>query len=191
MLGFYLALIDEPSDREKFSEIYASYKNMMFGVAMSVLHNEALASEAVQDCLLKIAEIIGDIPPVKNNQQLLPESGKSRKLKAFLIITARNKAINKLRAEHYENLEPLGENEPVSDNALNGIMSEIGYKRLVDEVGKLDSIYRDALTYRLVYEYSTEEISDLLGLPMRTVETRIYRGRKLLRERLEAIFDEN
>lgn len=70
-------------------------------------------------------------------------------------------------------------------------MSEIGYKRLVDEVGKLDSIYRDALTYRLVFEYSTEEISDLLGLPMRTVETRIYRGRKLLRERLEAIFDEN
>lgn len=180
MLGFYLALIDEPSDREKFSEIYASYKNMMFGVAMSVLHNEALASEAVQDCLLKIAEIIGDIPPVK-----------SQKLKAFLIITARNKAINKLRAEHYEKLEPLGENEPVSDNTLNGIMSEIGYQRLVDEVGKLDSIYRDALTYRLVFEYSTEEISDLLGLPMRTVETRIYRGRKLLRERLEAIFDEN
>ncbi|MBQ8826335.1 MAG: hypothetical protein IJ007_04515 [Oscillospiraceae bacterium] len=39
MLGFYLALIDEPNDKEKFMEIYNKYKDMMFCKAMSVLRN--------------------------------------------------------------------------------------------------------------------------------------------------------
>ncbi|MCM1060991.1 MAG: hypothetical protein NC452_11975 [Eubacterium sp.] len=50
MIGFYLALIDEPSDKEKFNEIYGTYNQLMFKVAMSVTHNEAIASETVQDC---------------------------------------------------------------------------------------------------------------------------------------------
>lgn len=89
MLGFYLALIDEPSDREKFSEIYASYKNMMFGVAMSVLHNEALASEAVQDCLLKIAEIIGDMTEEQKNtsaESMAKTNGKTLMILAVLTL---------------------------------------------------------------------------------------------------------
>lgn len=61
MLGFYLSLIDEPDDKEKFAEIFRSYGNMMFSKAMSVLHNTALAEEAVQESFLKIAKNISKI----------------------------------------------------------------------------------------------------------------------------------
>lgn len=39
MLSIYLALIDEPSDKEKFEQIYNAYKNMMFRIAMKILNN--------------------------------------------------------------------------------------------------------------------------------------------------------
>lgn len=51
MLGFYLALIDQPNDKEKFTEIYKTYRILMYKTAMSITHNEALANETVQDCL--------------------------------------------------------------------------------------------------------------------------------------------
>ena len=58
MLSIYLALIDEPSDKEKFEQLYHDYQKIMFGTAMSVLHNAALAEEAVQESFLKIAKNI-------------------------------------------------------------------------------------------------------------------------------------
>lgn len=44
MLGICLALMDEPSDREKFEHLYNTYKDMMSKLAMSILQNEDLVT---------------------------------------------------------------------------------------------------------------------------------------------------
>ena len=75
MLGICFALIDEPSDREKFEHLYNTYKDMMSKLAMSILQNEDLVKETVQDCFLKIAETITDISVVE-----------SRRTKALIVI---------------------------------------------------------------------------------------------------------
>lgn len=68
MLGVCLTLIDEPSDKEKFTEMYDTYYIFMIKTAMSVLNNKALAEETVQDCLLKLAEIIRDVPEIPSKR---------------------------------------------------------------------------------------------------------------------------
>lgn len=98
MIGFFLALIDEPSDREKFNELYNTYNQLMFKVAMSIMHNEALAQETVQDCLLKIAMTIADLP-----------AAGTKRAKAFIVIMVRNKARDNLKAEHIDIIEPIDE----------------------------------------------------------------------------------
>lgn len=55
MLVFYLSLIDEEKDKDKFEELYHSYKNQMTYVAMSVLHNETDAEDIVHDVFVKVA----------------------------------------------------------------------------------------------------------------------------------------
>ena len=180
MLGFYLALIDESSDKEKFVEVYSIYNTFMFKVAMSILHNEALAQETVQDCLLKIATTITDFPVVR-----------TKKAKAFVVIMVRNKALDNLKLEHIDKNEPIDVKEAVSDDIINEIISDIGYKQLVQEILKLDIIYRDILALRLIYEYSIEEICLLLDISENTAKSRIYRGRKILKERLEEIYNEH
>ena len=179
MLALCMAMIDEPNDKEKFTEIYNTYKDMMFRTAMSVLHNDSLANETVQDCFLKIAMIISDIPNSGTN-----------KLKALIIIMVRNKSLNNLKSEHYDRTEPLGETETISDDVLSRIISDIGYKKLVQEISALDDIYRDILSLRLLYDYSFDEIALLLDLPKGTVGTRIHRGKMILKKKLEGSYYE-
>ncbi len=178
MLGICLALIDEPSDKDKFKHLYYTYNDMMFNVAMSVLHNKALADETVQDCFLKLAEKIAEISDVQ-----------SKKTKALIIIMIKNMARNNLKAEHYDRAEPLGDNE-ITDTAFNEVLSDLGYKSLVDIMDSLDSIYRDVLVLKFVNELSVNEISELLEIPYRTVETRIFRGRRIIKEKLEEMYNE-
>lgn len=179
MLGICLALIDEPSDKEKFTDIYNTYNNMMFKVAMSVMHNEALANETVQDCLFKIAMSIVKFPAVG-----------TKKAKAFVVIMVRNKAVDNLKLEHIDITDPIGESEIISNDIVSEILSDMGYKHIVEEILKLDIIYRDILSLRLIYEYSVEEICSLLDISENTAKSRIYRGRKILKKRLEGIHNE-
>ena len=179
MIGFYLTLIDEPSDKEKFMEIYNTYNTLMFKVAMSVMHNEALANETVQDCLLKIAMTIADFPDIG-----------TKKAEAMIVIIVRNKSINNLKLEHYDKTLPIDEVELISRDELSDILSDIGHKHIVAEILSLDTVYSDILTLKLIFEYSVDEICRLLDISENTAKSRIYRGRKILKERLEGIYNE-
>jgi len=59
-------------------------------------------------------------------------------------------------------------------------------KRAVREtLGSLDEKYRSVVVLLYYQKMSYEEISDVLGIPLKTVETRLYRARRLLKGRLE------
>lgn len=178
MLGFYLSLIDEPDDKEKFAEIFKSYGNMMFSKAMSVLHNTALAEEAVQESFLKIAKNISKISE--------PNCSKTA---AFIVIIVRNTALDMLKNEHINDTEPLDEAIPdISSDVLSRIISSDGYSALLNAVNGLDSIYSDVLMLKLVYGYDTASISKLMNIPVKTADSRIYRGKKLLMTKLEELY---
>lgn len=178
MLGFYLSLIDEPDDKEKFAEIFRSYGNMMFSKAMSVLHNTALAEEAVQESFLKIAKNISKISE--------PNCSKTA---AFIVIIVRNTALDMLKSEHINDTEPLDESIPdISSDTLSRIISNDGYNALLNAVNGLDSIYSDVLMLKLVYGYDTASISKLMNIPVKTADSRIYRGKKLLMTKLEELY---
>ena len=178
MLGFYLSLIDEPDDKEKFAEIFRSYGNMMFSKAMSILHNAALAEEAVQESFLKIAKNISKISD--------PNCSKTA---AFIVIIVRNTALDMLKSEHINDTEPLEEAIPdISSDTLSRIISNDGYNALLNAVNGLDSIYSDVLILKLVYGYDTASISKLMNIPVKTADSRIYRGKKLLMTKLEELY---
>ena len=180
MLAICLALIDEPSDKEKFLAIYDTYKNMMYNKAMSVLHVSSLAEDAVQESLIKIAKNISKISSVDCSQT-----------RSFIVIIVRNTSLNMIKSEHIKLTEEIDESTPdVSMDVLSKVMSKQGYEYLITLVNDLDDIYTDVLTLKLVMGYSNEEISSLLGVPRKTVDSRIYRGKKILQHKLEDYYGE-
>ncbi len=177
MLTIYLALIDEPSDKEKFTAVYNLYKNMMFRKAMSILHNESVAEEAVQESFLKIAKNISKISS--------PDCIQTRN---FIV---RNTSLNMLKSEHGAISDELDEDIPdMSMSVLNKVISDDGYEYLLKLIDDLDDIYSDALTLKLVMGYSSEEIAGILGVPKNTVISRVSRGKKILQKKLEEHYGE-
>ncbi|MCC8196104.1 MAG: sigma-70 family RNA polymerase sigma factor [Ruminococcus sp.] len=180
MLTIYLALIDEPSDKEKFTAVYNLYKNMMFRKAMSILHNESIAEEAVQESFLKVAKNISKISS--------PDCIQTRN---FIVIIVRNTSLDMLKGERGAVSDELDEDIPdMSMNVLNKVISDDGYEYLLRLIDDLDDIYSDALTLKLVMGYSSEEISEMLDVPKNTVISRVSRGKRILQKKLEEYYGE-
>ena len=139
------------------------------------LFNTALAEEAVQESFLKIAKNISKIS--------VPVCSKTA---SFIVIIVRNTSLDMIKQEHIAENEQLSYDTPdISMDVLNNLVSKDGYDRLIDIVNELDTIYSDVLMLKLVYGYDTDSIVKLLNVPKRTIESRIYRGKKLLQCRLE------
>lgn len=178
MLGFYLALIDNPSDKEKFTEIYNHYKDMMHQKAMSILHNTALAEEVVQESFLKIAKNISKI-----------SSPVCSKTASFIVIIVRNTSYDILRTEKPSDSVPLDDDIFVSSNVempdIDKVFSNIGINFVLDIINEMDNKYRDALALKHLYGYNISEIAKLLGITEKNAEMRIYRAKAILKARLE------
>lgn len=117
MLGFYLALIDNPSDKEKFTEIYNHYKDMMHQKAMSILHNTALAEEAVQESFLKITKNISKI-----------SSPVCSKTAAFIVIIVRNTSYDILRTEKPNDIFKR------YNESVNGTADQVTDRRIYNQI---------------------------------------------------------
>lgn len=60
-------------------------------------------------------------------------------------------------------------------------------KHLRKAILQLDEKYRNVLILFHFQELSYEEIGEIMQVPLKTVETRLYRGRQLLRKQLSSI----
>ena len=56
--------------------------------------------------------------------------------------------------------------------------------RLLAEVERLDPEHREVVVLREFQDLSYEEIADIVGVPVGTVRSRLFRARAELRERL-------
>lgn len=96
----------------------------------------------------------------------------------------RNKSIDALRKIKREENIPLGDIEYSLKNdmpiPLDEIISEDGYRKLLEYIGQLDEKYRAVLELKYIQQYSDKEISDILDITPKNVNVRTFRARKML-----------
>jgi RNA polymerase sigma-70 factor (ECF subfamily) len=119
--------------------------------------------------------------------------GRSR-FEPWLFTIARNLAIDHMRKGRIFSLDSNGEGE--QDTAVQMPASNApspftlaarteDAERLAGSLQTLQPIYREALVLRFQEELSLQEISGVVGAPIATVASRIYRGLRTLRSQLE------
>ena len=167
MLIMYLQMLDTPEEKIRFEQIYLKYREKMFHVADSILHNDQDAEDAVHNAFLRIIKKFSRFQntPVKD---LAPQ----------IVVIVRNEAISLQRKKKdsvpLEDWDGLAETtESVSD-----------YNSLVEAFTRLPTTYRAAMEMKLL-GYSDGEIAIRLGLSKTAVSTRISRGRQFLRDIVE------
>jgi RNA polymerase sigma-70 factor (ECF subfamily) len=119
--------------------------------------------------------------------------GRSR-FEPWLFTIARNLAIDHMRKRQVFSLESNDDKEwePAPTSPASKAPSPFALaartedaERLAHSLETLDSVYREALVLRFQEDLSLQEISTVVGAPVSTVSSRIYRGLATLRSQLE------
>lgn len=168
MLDACLALLDTEEEKQRFTEVYHANKRLVHYVAYRVLGDEHLAEDVVQDVFLRLAE----------NFTKLSQKG-SHKLRAWCVITGRNRAIDLLRRRRELPAEPEERQtspDPVPEDAVTALDNA---RRLMELVAALPDRYAAPLRL-LAQGYTCPEIAAALDLTEAAVRQRVHRGRALL-----------
>ena len=180
MLQFLLTLTDE-SNHGKIEHIYDTYHEYMMKCAVSKFKSMGRsnviydAEDAVQNAFMKIAKYIDAIDFSRDEKDV----------KNYCLAVLTNEICNVLNFNQ-ENSE--FDEEFLSKNEYNFI-EEIEIKERFDEVVKaieeLDERYSTTLELAFCKEMTPNEIADMMGITVKTVYTRLARGKKLLLDSLK------
>ena len=167
MLTMYLALVEEPWEKEWLRMVYERYYRRMLGQARRYLAAEERAEDAVHNAFL---HLIGHLERLRD----LPEE----RLGGYLSVAVRNECLTLLRRER-----PTVPLEDWGDFAAQAESSEA--EDIAAVIRAMPETYRAALEMKLLLGCSGAEIARRLGLTESAVNTRISRGRALLRKIFE------
>ena len=174
----------ETVSQKEFEKEVLEHLPSMLAVASRLMRNSTEAEDLVQDSVLKA---------IRARQHF--ESGTN--LRAWLLKILTNTFINRYRRGGLERSVLEG---PDADPLADGWVSASTMESLRDpesqalrpileaEIGKaLDELpteFRLAVVLSDVEDLSYKEISDVMGCPIGTVMSRLYRGRRMLKARL-------
>jgi len=173
---------------EEFAELVRRFEQKLYAVALSILRDTEEALDVVQDSFIRLHRSYRNIE-------------NPSKLKAWLVQTTRNLSIDRLRARRRREsisfshfMEGVDE-EKVFELVPKDYLELLKEKRalsvavgvVMDAVSELAEHYREAFLLRYMSGMSVPEIADFLGLPVSTVEGRIFNARRFVRRRLEKL----
>ena len=175
MLGFFLYISDE-CNHPKIIEIYNRYHDDMIRFAKSRLRKSRSgyifeAEDVVQESYIKILKYINSINL----------DADEKAIKTYILTIVSNK-INDLfsKCESCENIDDYVNNIESDDYFFEKLVIKERFEAVWKAINGLDEIYRITFMYRYKNHMSIKEIAEFMEISVRTVETRILRGRKLL-----------
>lgn len=180
MLAFYLQMIDTDEEKSKFETAYKEYKKLLHYIAHTILKDNHLAEDAVQDAFFALA---------RNMEKFQSQS--CNEIRNYLIIIVRNAAYRIYNKNKQE--VPIDDMDPISDPL--DLEADEEHKELLKQLFQalktLDSKYADVLILRYYYDFKEKDIARILKITPENVRVRIHRGKKILKESLEKEDDDD
>jgi len=165
---------------DALSELYNRYFRQVFGLALAVIKDRALAEEITQDVFLRLWA----------NAKTYQEA--QAKVSVWLMRIARNRAIDVLRGRkaHPEHqtiaLEDSRPSERTShDTPQKALELTLQKERIQAAVAQLPEDQQHVVTLMYFHGYTQQEIADLLKTPLGTIKTRARLAMLKLRELLQ------
>lgn len=179
MLLFYLSMVETKEDQSKFSKIYNEYNRLMMHTALSVLKNEALAQDAVNDAFIRV---------ITNLHKINAEEIYTPKTKSFLVKIVKNTSIDVLKVESRQktiDIDVIGEREIIAKSNNNNVDDLMNVKAVYEAIKQLPEIYKEILELKIYRDFTDKEIAKFLNLSHPTVRKRLQRAREYLLQLLQ------
>ena len=170
-------LISYLKDRSDFafSYLYDNYSGALFSVISNIITDREIAGDVLQEVYINIYRKIDTY-----------DSTKSR-LYTWMLNIARNEAIDTIRSKGYRNSQQNREvTEAVYEQAgsIQQNIDKIGLRKLLE---RIRPEYRDLIDLSYFKGLTQEEISQLQGIPLGTVKTRLRSALSQLRTLVNSI----
>jgi RNA polymerase sigma-70 factor (ECF subfamily) len=162
-----LAVRCQLGERAAFDDLIRRFALPLRRYVVRVVGNADVADELVQDTWLQLLQGIGRLR-------------EPARLRAFLFGIAHRRVMDHLRARYAvppgteAELDALAADGPEPDAGLEAREIERGLERL-------PPVEREVLSLFYLDELSLAEVSQVLGIPVGTVKSRLHRARNLLR----------
>ena len=163
-------------DQRAFGELYDLIAPRMLGLVRHVLRDHAQSEEVVQEVLLEVWQTAPRFDPNKG------------KAVTWMLTMAHRRAIDRVRSAQSSRVRDtrIGIRDLVReyDSVAESVEIRIEHNRVEKALGRLTELQKQAVELAYYGGYSHREVSDLLGVPMGTVKTRLRDGMMRLREEL-------
>lgn len=157
-------------DRRAFEALLIRYEKPVFNAAYRMLHSTEDARDVTQTVFLKVYENLDKYDP-------------AHRFFSWIYRIALNESINCLRK--LRRVESL-DSEP--EDGASGPEQELAGDQLRGELQtalmRIKPEYRTVIVLKHFLECSYGEIGEILDLPEKTVKSRLYTGRQLLKDAL-------
>ena len=179
MIGICLAVIDSDEERKNFTELYEKYNQDVFRVSYKILGDVGAAEDAAQNVWLWAA---------KNYVRL--KEIPAGEIQEYLVTAGKHTSYNLLSKERRTVLmDDVVPAQPADLRFLSEDEDREIYQTITDILLSMPEKYVEVLEMKLILEMKAREIAKSLGLKQSTVETRIFRGKKILADRLRKEMD--
>ena len=164
----------QDGDASAFHELLDRYAGYLFGVAASMVGNAADAEDVVQETLL------GAFRGLRGFEG---RSSVKTWLTSILIrqTAMRRRSAGRRPAASLESV-PEAASGPSASHPTEATDTRID---LAAAIAELSPDHREVIVLRELSGMSYEEMSEALGVPRGTIESRLFRARRQLQERLE------
>ena len=171
MLTFYLSLLEEPSDKALFTDVYEQNLEKMMTIAKSILISPESAKDAVHDTFIKLIDNFDKFTALDMDCR-----------KGWIVITTRNTAISILRKE--KRSFPAA-NDSYLFNNVDSSNFNADFYDLMEAIKTLPEKYKNVLEMYYIYGYSYQEISQIYDISDANAMQRVSRAKKMLLEKLK------
>lgn len=168
--------------REAFSALVQRHQDRVYGICYRTVGDPVEAEDLAQEAFLRLYRALGQFR-------------RGARLRPWLHKIAVNVCLDALRKRKAAtlSLDELSEGNPTPPAPHGGTLPEEACltreaQALVQQaLLQLPGDYRVVLVLRYLEELSYQEVADALGVPLSTVETRIFRAKKMLGQVLTSL----
>jgi RNA polymerase sigma factor (sigma-70 family) len=169
----------ESGDPDAAADFVRRFQRRVFGLTFSILRDRAAAEEAAQESFTRAWRHASTYDPRRGP------------VAAWLLTIARNVSINMLPTRRFDPVDPevllaLEAKQPHEDRIEAQVVDS---ELLREPLTRLPEDQRRALVLAVFYGFTAREISELDGVPLGTVKTRIRSAMLRLRSQLRVSDD--
>jgi RNA polymerase sigma-70 factor, ECF subfamily len=160
-------------DPRAFAALVEQYEKPVYNVALRMLRSPEDARDIAQSVFLKAYQNLSSYDP-------------QYKFYSWIYRMAINESLNVLRVRG-RNAGPVDERLPSDRAGPSELLADDQTRDMVlDAVGRLKPEHRAVIVLRYFVDRNYEDMGQILGIDAKTVKSRLYTARQLLKEQLAA-----